>query len=113
MMQKDLKLKELIRELAARFFSRESNRTSLITVTDVEIRSRGATATILVTILPESEEKSAVEFMHRQLTDFKEYVKEHSKMQRIPFFEVAIDKGEKNRQRLDEISRSGMTADAA
>ena len=106
MNQKDFKIKEMIRELAADFFSRESNRLSLITVTDVEIRSRGATAVILVTVLPENQEESAVEFMHRQLTDFKEYVRTHSKIQRIPFFEVAIDKGEKNRQRLDEIAKS-------
>jgi ribosome-binding factor A len=106
MNQKDMKIKEMIREMAADYFSRESNRLSLITVTDVEIRSRGATAVILVTVLPENQEESAIEFMHRQLTDFKEYVRTHSKIQRIPFFEVAIDKGEKNRQRLDEIAKS-------
>jgi ribosome-binding factor A len=109
MNQKDMKIKEMIREMAADYFSRESNRLSLITVTDVEIRSRGATAVILVTVLPENQEESAIEFMHRQLTDFKEYVRTHSKIQRIPFFEVAIDKGEKNRQRLDEISKSVPT----
>ena len=106
MNQKDMKIKGMIRAMAADFFSRESNRLSLITVTDVEIRSRGATAVILVTVLPENQQESAVEFMHRQLTDFKEYVRTHSKIQRIPFFEVAIDRGEKNRQRLDEISKS-------
>jgi ribosome-binding factor A len=109
MNQKDLKIKEFIRELAADYFSRESNRLSLITVTDVEIRSRGATAVILVTVLPESQEKDAIEFIHRQLTDFKEYVRTHSKIQRIPFFEVAVDKGEKNRQRLEEISKTVPT----
>jgi ribosome-binding factor A len=106
MNQKDTKIKGIIRELAADFFSRESNRTSLITITDVEMRSRGGMAVILVTVLPENQEESAVEFMHRQLTDFKEYVRTHSKIQRIPFFMVAIDKGEKNRQRLDEIAKS-------
>ena len=106
MNQRDSKIKEIIRELAADFFSRESNRLSLITVTDVEIRSRGATAVILVTVLPENQEETALDFMHRQLTDFKEYVKEHSKIQRIPFFIVSLDRGEKNRQRLDEIAKS-------
>ena len=106
MNQKDSKIREMIRELAADFFSRESNRLSLITVTDVEMRSRGGTAVILVTVLPENQEEDAVNFMHRQLTDFKEYVRTHSKIQRIPFFEVAIDKGEKNRQRLDEITKT-------
>jgi len=105
MNQRDTKIREMIRELAADFFSRESKKRSLITITDVELRSRGGTAVILVTVLPENQEESAVEFMGRQLTDFKEYVKDHSKIQRIPFFLVAIDRGEKNRQRLDEISK--------
>ncbi len=106
MNQRDSKIQEILRELAADFFSRESNRLSMITVTKVETRSHGGTATILVTVLPENQENDAVEFMHRQLTDFKEYVRTHSKIQRIPFFEVGIDIGEKNRQRLDEITSS-------
>lgn len=106
MSQKDDKLKELIHELAAEYFSRESNRQSLITVTGVEIGARGARAKILATVLPVEQEEAAIGFMHRQLTDFKRYVMEHSKIQRIPFFEVELDKGEKNRQRLDEIARN-------
>ncbi|MEI6304942.1 MAG: hypothetical protein WCP09_02915 [Candidatus Taylorbacteria bacterium] len=106
MNQRDTKIKEILRELAASFFSRESNRTSLITVTDIEIRSHGATAVILATVMPENQEEVAIEFMRRQLTDFKEYVMNNSRIQRIPFFQVALDKGEKNRQRLDEITKS-------
>lgn len=103
--QKDEKIKEALRELAAEFFSRESNRQSLITVTDVRIMGRGSRAVILVTVLPESEEKGALEFIHRRLTEFREYVMEHVKMMRVPYFDVEIDAGEKNRQRIDEIGR--------
>ncbi len=103
MTQKDEKVKEIIRELAAEFFSRESNRKSLITITDVALGARGSHATILFTVLPEHAEAAALDFMHRQLTDFKHFVMENSRIQHIPFFEVAVDKGEKNRQRLDEI----------
>lgn len=106
MNQKDQKLKEILRELSAEFFSRTSNRQSMITVTDVEIQSRGAKAVILVTVLPETMEEKAVEFAHRQLSDLREYVKEHSRIARIPYFEVKIDIGEKNRQRIDEIEKS-------
>lgn len=102
--QKENKIRELIRELAAEFFSRESNRTSLITITDVELKSRGATAVIKFTVLPIEKEHDALEFTHRKLTEFREYVKSHSKMMRIPYFEVEIDKGEKNRQRIDTLS---------
>lgn len=105
MNQKSEKIREIIRELAAQFFSRESNRTSMITVTDVELISRGGKAIILMTVLPESEEEAALGFAHRQLTDFKEFVTNNSRIARIPFFEVAVDRGEKNRQRLDEIAK--------
>lgn len=103
MSQKEDKIKEIIRELAAQFFSRESNRTSMITITGVDLVSRGGKAIINMTVLPESEEEAALGFAHRQLTDFKEFVQNNSHIARIPFFEVAIDRGEKNRQRLDEI----------
>lgn len=105
MSQKDDKIREIIKTLAANFFSRQSNRTSMITVTNVELLSRGGRALILMTVLPESQEQNALDFAHRQLTDFKKYVQDNSRIARVPFFEVAIDKGEKNRQRLDEIAK--------
>ncbi|MFA6553885.1 MAG: hypothetical protein WCS89_00035 [Candidatus Paceibacterota bacterium] len=106
MNQKNEKVQEMLRELAADFFSRESNRLSLITVTNVQLMSRGGRAVILMTVLPESMETEAVEFAHRRLSDFRDYVKEKSRIARIPFFEVKIDSGEKNRQKIDEIEKS-------
>ena len=105
MSQKDEKLKELIRELAADYFSRHSNRQSLITVTGIELEGRGAYAVILVTVLPEDQEEAAIGFIHRQLGDFREHVMERARLMRIPYFEVRLDKGEKNRQLMDEITR--------
>ena len=106
MNQKDEKIKEIIRELAATFFSRESNRQSLITITDVEMHSWGSKAVILMTVLPVEKEQGALEFAHRQLNDFRQYVKDNSRLGRIPFFDVQIDVGEKNRQKIDEVSRN-------
>lgn len=98
------KLQEMIRELAAQFFSRESNRQSLITITSVEVLSRGGRAIIRITVLPEDQESTALEFMRRKLSDFREYVTDNSRIGRVPFFDVEIDIGEKNRQRIDEIT---------
>ena len=105
MNQKDQKLKEIIRHLAAEFFSRESNRQSLITVTDIEVKNKGSQATILITVLPPDQEETAQEFAHRQLSEFREFVKNNSRIMRIPFFDVRIDVGEKNRQKIDEIAQ--------
>lgn len=106
MTTKDDKMKELIRELAAEFFQRESNGQSLITVTSVETYARASRAKILVTVLPESEQDKAIGFIHRQLSDFREFVMERSRIQRVPYFDIALDVGEKNRQRLDEITKN-------
>ena len=105
-LQKDDKLKEMIRELAATYFSRESNRLSLITITDVEIFGHGSRGRILMTVLPTSKEQEALDFAHRQLTEFRQYVMDNSRIGHVPFFEVAIDVGEKNRQRMDELTRN-------
>jgi ribosome-binding factor A len=107
---KESKLKELIKTLAADFFSKESNRKSLITITGVEIKSRGEKAIILFTVMPENQETAALEFMHRQLSDFRGYVTENSRMMRVPYFNVKIDFGEKNRQHIDEIANQVLKA---
>jgi len=103
--QKDLKLKETIRELAAEFFSRESNRQSLMTITGIDLYNRGSKAVILMTVLPEEKEQSALAFAERQLSDFREHVMKNSRIGRVPFFEVRLDIGEKNRQKIDELGK--------
>ena len=50
--QRDEKLKDLIKEIAGEFMQRNSNYTSLITITDVSVADRGQRATILFTVLP-------------------------------------------------------------
>ncbi len=101
---KEVKTENLIRELAAAFLQLESNGMSLITVTRVTLANRMTKAIILITVLPEDKEDEAIEFVQRKRMDFKEYVKKHAKLGRIPMFEFQIDIGEKNRQRIDEIS---------
>lgn len=91
----------IIKDLASRFLSMESNRTSLITVTNVEVTDKADRATILFTVLPIEKEKDALDFTKRQRSAFKEFVKENSRLMRIPFFDFEIDKGEKNRQKID------------
>ena len=103
--QKEEKIKEVLRETVSEFLARESNRTSLITVTGIELHARNSRAKILITVMPDSQEPAAIDFITRRLSDLREYVSEHVRMMRVPFFEVDIDVGEKNRQRIDEIER--------
>ncbi len=101
---KEIKLEEQIRQVAAEFVQRESNGASLITVTRVQMTNRLTKAVILFSVLPEDKQEEVLGFVQRKRKEFKEYVKKHARIGRIPLFEFAIDFGEKNRQRIDEIS---------
>ncbi len=102
--QKDGRMTDIIKSLAADFIERESNRTSLITVTRVELIDRGREARIFVTVLPDSMAETALEFLKRMRSDLRSYVTEKSRLFRIPRFDFILDVGEKNRQRIEEIS---------
>jgi ribosome-binding factor A len=98
------RIKEQLKELAGKFLSHEGNTSSLITVTDVQMSKDGKSATILFTVFPENFEKTAVEFAKRKRSEFKSFVKDNVRFGRIPLIDFALDVGEKNRQRIDEIS---------
>lgn len=94
---------EVVRELATKFISLESNRTSLVTVTRVDLYNRGKNVTILFSVLPEDREATVLDFLRRNRPEFREYMKEHSRLPIIPFVEFEIDMGEKNRQNVDRL----------
>jgi ribosome-binding factor A len=101
---RDEKLKDQIHKWAAEFLQKESNGASLITVTDVRLSPDAKEATVLFTVLPEDKQEAALEFAKRQLSDFREYMNKKIKAGRMPFFHFDIDRGEKHRQRIDEIT---------
>lgn len=104
---RDNRIKEILRDKAAMFLMQNGNASSLLTVTHVELSGRGKYATIFFTVFPADKEghleKTALEFAKRKRSEFKEYVRENSKIGMIPLLDFAIDMGEKNRQRVDEL----------
>ena len=98
-------MQEVIRMAAAEFLVREANPQSLITVTRVELNPDGKGARIFITVFPDSAEQAAVAFAYRHRGGFGEYFKKQRRGAFPPKVEFAIDLGEKNRQRMDELSR--------
>ena len=94
---------EELRHQAAQFIATEANRTSLVTVTRVTVSPDLKKATVYVTVLPDTEEQDVLHFLMRRGTDLRSYVSSKTNLRRLPFFEFAIDEGEKNRQRIDEL----------
>lgn len=103
MSTRDERLKEILHDLGARFLMQNGNNSSLLTVTRVELTRDAKYATIFFTVFPDSFEKTALEFAKRKRSEFKEFIKENSKLGRIPQFDFEIDSGEKNRQRIDNL----------
>lgn len=98
------KLVEAVRELAAEFLARENGGQSLVTVTRVDITERERRAIVYITVLPREKEGSALDFANRRAPDLRAFFKQRSRMRTLPFVEFRIDEGEKNRQRMDELS---------
>jgi ribosome-binding factor A len=98
---KKARLEEIVREYAAQWFARESNRKSMITVTRVESNEKGNMVTVYITAFPESQEEAALDFARRNLSEFRAFVRYESRIMKTPFFAFEIDKGEKARQKID------------
>ncbi|HVY72821.1 MAG TPA: ribosome-binding factor A [Candidatus Paceibacterota bacterium] len=98
------KIQTAVHEVAAEFLAKEAGPQSLITVTRVMLSSDAKSATIFITVLPEKAEAAALDFAQRNRRELADFFRTKIRGAFPPFFEFKIDLGEKNRQRLDEIS---------
>ncbi len=99
------KVSELLKEMTAEFLARESNRQSLVTVTNAKVSQDLKRATIYITVLPEEQEKAALDFAKRKRKELREYVKSKTKFRVLPFLDIEIDKGQKLEQKLEALSK--------
>jgi ribosome-binding factor A len=101
--QRQDKVANLLRELASTFIQGESNKTSLITITACTVSKDLKKATLFFTVLPDDKERVALEFLKRKRSEFRDYLKGKLETHTIPFVDFEIDKGEKNRQLIDQL----------
>lgn len=103
MSDRDNRAAAIITELAAKYVAREAGRSTLITPTRTVLSDRKH-ATVFVSVFPESETEHALKFLNRHRDNFRNTLKKQSRLMILPFIEFQEDIGERNRQRLDEIS---------
>lgn len=101
------KIKNMIKELSALFIEKEAGNSSLITVTRVLLSDDAKRATILISVLPEDKENAAYGFIKRNLGELRKQISKTLKINPVPFLDIEIDKGEKNRQKIDELLING------
>lgn len=99
------KIEELLRHIAAQFFQEIAGTQSLITVTRTSVSRDLRKATIYITVLPVEKEGEALHFVKRHGHELRTRAKQSLSTRTLPFFDFEIDYGEKNRQRIEEISR--------
>jgi ribosome-binding factor A len=92
-----------LKEVAAEFIERESDVKAIITVTHVESQGRGERAIVYYTVLPESFEEQVDESLQKKKGAIREFLKTRLRLMRLPSFEFKLDKGEKNRQRIEDV----------
>lgn len=100
---KDERFIGVLKELAAEFVARHSNRQSLLTVTRIEISKDLKYANVMLSVFPRTAEHAAIDFLNRHRDDFRDMLKERSKLHILPFVKFFPDEGEYNRQRIDEL----------
>lgn len=98
------RIEEMLHRLAAEFTRDHVSHASLLTVTRVEMSPTGKEAKIYFTTLPEEEEETALKFLERKTPEFRQFVRDESRIGIIPHIDFKIDFGERNRQRLDTLS---------
>ena len=80
------KVNNQIKEVVAKFLESESNNLSLITVMSVDVSPDLKNAKILISVLPESREKAALDFCKRKRSEIKHEIKKKMITQEWLFF---------------------------
>lgn len=104
--RKQTQVAEALAHLAADFFARESNRESLITVTRADVSPDLKNVKIFFSVLPEKLEAKALAFAKRERSAFRLYVRNNSPFHHAPTVDFEIDYGEKNRLRIEDLTRT-------
>lgn len=104
--QRQEQVSQQIAQRAADYLQRESNRQSLVTVTRADVSPDLKNVIIFLSVLPEDKEEEVLHFARRNRTDFRDYLKNHAMLKSLPNIDFEIDYGEKNRQRIDDLTRS-------
>lgn len=102
---KDTKEEHLLTQYAADYIAREAGRSTLITPTRTELARNRRNATIFVSVYPNDHTEHALAFLKRHKDLFRDYLKKVSRLAILPYITFELDYGERNRQRLDELSR--------
>ncbi len=106
MIERKSRVEEEVRKAVALYIEQESNRDALISVTRVILSDKMSQGMVYISVLPESKEKAVIYFLTRNGSEVKKFLRKKIPYLRSMFLEFIIDEGEKNRLRIEELSKS-------
>ncbi len=89
--RRDERLLSSLSQAVAEFISRESNRSSLITVTRVELVNHDSLARVFVSVLPAEQSHAAIDFLTRQEREARDFLKKRIQMRVLPKVVFQLD----------------------
>lgn len=105
MSSRDERAVSILLESAGRYIAREAGRDTMITPTRAVLSRDRKHATIYVSVFPDTEDVHAITFLMRHKDLFRNELKKTTRFTRLPFIRFEIDRGERARQHLDEVTR--------
>ena len=97
------RIEEEVAKNAANYFRQISSRESLINVTHVSVSPDLRNLIVMISIFPNEAEGKALQFCKRHEGNLRTYIAENMHIKFVPKVSIEIDKGEKNRQRIEEL----------
>ena len=99
--ERQLKVEQELLKIAQDFFQKIADKSSMITITSVDINPSFKNATIKISVFPENKRDQALIFAQRMAGELRTTIKKRLPIRTIPFVEMVIDQGEIQRQYMD------------
>ncbi len=94
---------DILRVAAAKFVLHEANSNPLITITRADVSPDSKNVFIFFTTIPVDKEADAEIFLKRNAGEFRHFLKQNTRLKRIPHIEFHVDAGERHRQHMDDL----------
>jgi ribosome-binding factor A len=97
------KIISMLKKITADFLKEVGNKEFLITVTGFEVSKDLKRAFVKISVYPETKEEDAINIIKNKRKELRNFAMSKTKMKMTPAFDFEVDKGEKNRQRIDKL----------
>jgi ribosome-binding factor A len=101
--RREEKIASLLKKLVSDFLARLELNKSIVTITSIELSKDLKFAKVFVSIYPEKEDEKILDIIKSGKSGIKKYIRSKTRLKFLPDLEFNIDKGERNRQKIEEL----------